>query len=290
MILFSWAARRAGGYEYALDLIKQGELRLMINSKHRYLFEKSTMETKPLAGKVALVTGSGRGMGRSIAVALAREGVQVFLSARTESELRAVQGEIESNRGQADFIPGDLVKETYTIQLVAATVARFGGLDILVNNAGIGSGGPWAVTKTEDWDHILAVNARAPFILCREAIPHLKLRGRGHIINILSIGGVLGYENYGIYSVSKNALRALTITLSKELRKENIHVHAISMGAVDTPLMRRGLETRPDIDPAKMIQPEEIAELVLFLVTWKGNGVIDEINIRRPDSSYWAAL
>jgi 3-oxoacyl-[acyl-carrier protein] reductase len=229
-------------------------------------------------------------MGRSIALALAREGAQVFLSARTVSELRAVQDEIVSVGGQAEFIPGDIAEETYAIRLVAATVARFGGLDILVNNAGIGAGGPWAGTRTEDWDHVLAVNARAPFILCREAIPQLKLRGRGHIINILSIGGVLGYENYGIYSVSKNALRALTITLSKELRKEGIGVHAISMGAVDTPMLRQGLEMRPDIDPANLIQPEEIADLVLFLVTWKGNGVIDEINIRRPDASYWAAL
>ena len=248
------------------------------------------MDAKTLDGKVALVTGSGRGMGRSIAKALAGSGAQVALSARTESELSAVQTEIESTGGQATCIPGDIGLETYSVDLVARTVARFGRLDILVNNAGIGAGGPWATTRTEDWDHVLAVNTRAPFILCREAIPHLKKQGRGYIINILSIGGVLCYENYGIYAVSKNALRALTITLSKDLRKDNIRVHAISMGAVDTPLLQSGLQSRPDIDPSKLVQPEEIADLVLFLVTWKGNGVIDEINIRRPDASYWAAL
>ena len=248
------------------------------------------MDAKTLDGKVALVTGSGRGMGRSIAKALAGSGAQVALSARTESELSAVQTEIESTGGQATCIPGDIGWETYSVDLVARTVARFGRLDILVNNAGIGAGGPWATTRTEDWDHVLAVNTRAPFILCREAIPHLKKQGRGYIINILSIGGVLCYENYGIYAVSKNALRALTITLSKDLRKDNIRVHAISMGAVDTPLLQSGLQSRPDIDPSKLVQPEEIADLVLFLVTWKGNGVIDEINIRRPDASYWAAL
>jgi 3-oxoacyl-[acyl-carrier protein] reductase len=248
------------------------------------------MKEKPLEGKVALVTGSGRGIGRSIALALAHCGAGVALSARTESQLKDVQDEIESSGGAAVSIPGDLGLESYTVKLVAKTVSYFGRLDILVNNAGIGAGGPWAITRTEDWDHVLTVNARAPFILCREAIPYLKKQGKGYIINILSIGGVLCYENYGIYSVSKNALRALTITLSKVLRKDNIRVHAISMGAVDTPLMRQGLETRPDIDPAKLVQPEEIAELVLFLVTWKGNGVIDEINIRRPDASYWAAL
>jgi 3-oxoacyl-[acyl-carrier protein] reductase len=134
----------------------------------------------------------------------------------------------------------------------------------------------------------MAVNARAPYILCREAIPHIKKQGGGHILNILSIGGVRSYENYGIYAVSKNALRAFTITLSKDLRKDNIRVHGIGMGAVDTPLMRRGLEHRPELEIPKLIQPGEIADIVLFLVTWRGVGVIDEINIRRPDASYWA--
>ncbi len=248
------------------------------------------MEARQLEGKVALVTGSGRGMDRSIALALAGCGAQVALSARTESELRAVQTEIESGGGIATSIPGDISVESNSIELVAGTVAHFGRLDVLVNNAGIGAGGPWATTATEEYDHVLAINARAPFILCREAIPHLKKQGKGHIINILSIGGVLCYENYGIYSVSKNALRAMTITLSKDLRKDNIRVHAINMGAVDTLMLQKGLQTRPDIDPSKLVRPEEIADLVLFLVTWKGNGVIDEINIRRPDASYWAAL
>jgi 3-oxoacyl-[acyl-carrier protein] reductase len=229
-------------------------------------------------------------MGRSIAKALAANGALVGLSSRTESELRAVQAEIEREGGQAITIPGDIGDETHSIDLVARIVAHFGRLDILVNNAGIGAGGPWATTNTQDYDRVLAVNVRAPFIICREAIPHLKKQGRGHIINILSIGGVLCYENYGTYAVSKNALRALTITLSKDLRKDNIRVHAISMGAVDTPLLQKGLQTRPDIDPSKLVRPEEIADLVVFLVTWRGNGVIDEINIRRPDAHYWAAL
>jgi len=248
------------------------------------------MEAKLLEGKVALVTGSGRGMGRSIALALARNGCRVSLSARTEIDLHQVQEEIEANGGQAACFPGDISIENRAISLVSETAAHFGRLDILVNDAGIGAGGPWANTDTETWDQVLAVNARAPFILCREAIPHLQKQGGGFIINILSIGGVLCYENYGTYSVSKNALRALTITLSKELRRDNIRVHAISMGAVDTPMLRLGLATRPDIDPSKLIQSEEIAEIVLFLVTWRGNGVIDEINIRRPDASYWASL
>ena len=246
------------------------------------------MDDKVLEGKVCLITGAGRGIGRSIALGLAQKGGRLALAARTEAQVKSVQMEIETLGGEAACFPTDVGNEAQALALVRDTVAHFGKLDILVNNAGIGGRGPWEQTPTEKWDSVMAVNARGPYVLCREAIPHLRRQGGGYIINILSIGGVQGYEGYGVYSVSKNALRALTITLSKELRRDNIRVHAISMGAVDTPLMRQGLGRRPDIDPTRLIQPEEIAELVLFLVTWKGNGIIDEIQIRRPDASYWA--
>ena len=246
------------------------------------------MDEAVLQGKIAIITGAGRGMGRSIALALARRGARLSLAARTEKQLLSVQAEIADLGGEAACFPTDMGDEGQVLSLVRNTVARFGKLDILVNNAGIGGKGPWEKTAAEKWDSVLAVNARGPFLLCREAIPHLKKQGGGYIINILSIGGVEGYEGYGVYSVSKNALRALTVTLSKELRRDNIRVHAISMGAVDTPLMHQGLSDRPDIDPARLIQPEEIAELVVFLVTWRGNGIIDEIRIRRPDAAYWA--
>ncbi len=229
-------------------------------------------------------------MGRSIALSLARNGCRVALAARTESQLLEVRAEIENEGGVAICFPGDISIEKHAISIVRETAAQLGRLDILVNNAGMPAGGPWETTSTEDWDRVVGLNARAPFILCREVIPYLQKQGGGFIFNILSIGGVLCYENYGTYSVSKNALRALTITLSKELRKDNIRVHAISMGAVDTPMLRMGLDFRPDIDPSKLIQPEEIADIVLFLLGWKGNGVIDEVNIRRPDASYWAAF
>lgn len=245
------------------------------------------MDSK-LTGKVAIVTGAGRGMGYSIALNLAQNGAKVALASRTTAELEALQAVIEAFNGEAASFMTDVSDEAQCIALVQSTIARFGRLDILVNNAGIGAGGPWENTKTETWEQVMAINARGPFIICREAIPHLKKEGGGHIINILSIGGVQCYENYGIYSASKNALRAFTVTLSKDLRKDNIRVHAISMGAVDTPLMRRGLSHRPELDIPKLIQPQDIADIVLFLVTWRGVGVIDEINIRRPDASYWA--
>jgi 3-oxoacyl-[acyl-carrier protein] reductase len=246
------------------------------------------MEANSLADKVAVVTGAGRGIGRSVALGLVGRGAKVSLASRTEAELQSVQREIELLDGEAVCLPTDVGIESEAVALIAQTVDHYGGLDILVNNAGIGGRGPWETMSTEVWDHVIAVNARGPFVLSREAIPHLRRRGGGHIVNILSIGGIRCYEGYGIYSVSKNALRALTITLSKELRDDNIQVHGISMGGVDTPLFRKGLDQRPDVDVARLIQPEEIADIIVFLVTRPGNGVIDEINIRRPDAAYWA--
>lgn len=246
------------------------------------------MENKELAGKVAIVTGSGRGMGRSIAIELARHGARVVLVSRTESELRQVQAEIEAQQGEALVTPMDVGIAQECVDLVSNAVTQLGRLDIIVNNAGVGAGGPWENTSVDDWDQVMDINARGAFVICREAIPHLRKQGGGHIVNILSIGGVENYPNYGIYAVSKNALRAFTITLSKDLRRDNIHVHGIGMGAVDTPLIRQSLSYRPELEIPKLIQPEEIAKIVLFLVTWSGVGVIDEINIRRPDASYWA--
>lgn len=246
------------------------------------------MESEKLTGKVAIITGAGRGMGKSIAIGLAKQGAEVSIASRTEKELQDLESEITKFGGKTKYFVTDVGLEEQAIALVQNTVSHFGRLDILINNAGVGAGGPWEHTKTEDYDRVMAINVRGPFILCRESVPHLREQGGGHIINILSIGGVQNYEFSSIYAASKNALRSLTITLSKDLRKDNIRVHGLGMGAVDTPLMRSGLSHRPDLDVRKLIQPEEIADIVHFLVTWKGNGVIDEINIRRPDAKYWA--
>ena len=123
------------------------------------------MEEKPLEGKVAVVTGAGRGIGRSIALSLARSGAKVSLAARTEAEIKAVQSEIESFGGSSASFPTDVSREADVISLVRNTVERFGRLDILINNAAIGIFKPLAETATEEWDLIMAVNARGPFIL-----------------------------------------------------------------------------------------------------------------------------
>jgi 3-oxoacyl-[acyl-carrier protein] reductase len=171
------------------------------------------------------------------------------------------------------------------LSLVHGTVQRFGRLDILVNNAGMGVFGPLVDTSTEEWDRVMAVNARGPFLLCREAIPLLRQQAHSFIINITSVVGVKGYANQAAYSASKHAVMGMTRALAKEVHADGIRVHAICPGGVDTDLVR---DARPDLDPSVLIQPEEIADLVVFLVTRHGQAVVDEIHVRRAASTPWA--
>ena len=243
------------------------------------------MGDRPLDGRVAIVTGAGRGIGRSVAVTLAQAGAAVALAARTEGQLWAVEREIASSGGRAISVPTDVSQEADAIALVQTTVERLGRLDILVNNAGISVFGPLAETSTEDWDRIMAVNARGPFMLCRESLPHLREQEGSVIVNVTSVVGVKGYANQAAYSASKHALMGMTKSLAREVQAEGIRVHAVCPGGVDTELIRRA---RPDLDRTVLMQPQEIADWVLFLVTRRGRAVADEIHLRRDASTPWA--
>jgi 3-oxoacyl-[acyl-carrier protein] reductase len=243
------------------------------------------MDNQPLAEKVAIVTGAGRGIGRSIALSLARAGAAVALAARTPDQLRAVQAEIESFGGAALCISTDMRSEADIAALTRATLEQWGRLDIVVNNAGIGAFGPLAEATAEQWDQVMAVNARGTFLLCREAIPHLKRQRSSYIVNITSVVGVKGYANQALYGASKHAVMGLSKALAREVQKDGIRVHAVCPGGVDTELA--GL-ARPDLDRSVLMSPEEIAEVVLFLVTRQGNAVIDQVDMRRESSTPWA--
>ncbi len=130
----------------------------------------------------------------------------------------------------------------------------------------------------------MQVNARAPFILCREALPLLGESEAGYIINIGSVVGVKGYPLQSAYTSSKHALRGMTISLAEELRGSSVRVHLVCPGGVNTEMVG---SVRPDIKKEDLIEPDEIAELVLYLVTHKGNAVMDELHIRRAVSAPW---
>ncbi len=230
----------------------------------------------------ALLTGASRGIGLAIARELADVGYNLALVARGEDALKQVAAEIEAAHGvRVKTIAADLAQEEAYSRIVAQTVAEFGGIDLLVNCAGLAQQGSFTDVEPAEWDRIFAVNAKAPFFICKEALPYLKQSQKPVIINIASVVGFKGYINQSVYSSSKHALTGFTKVLAKEVQPFGIRVHLISPGGVATDMVK---EMRPDIKPDELLQPEEIAEIVRFLVTRKGRGTIDQFYLRRYSS------
>jgi len=238
-----------------------------------------------LKHRSALVTGAARGIGRAIVEALARQGVHLILTGRDQGRLDQWAQELRQTYDiQVLAQAADLADASAIETLIRRIRSDYDKLDILINNAAVTFSGAIENTPTEAWDQCMAVNVRAPFIICREC---LRLLRRGHypcVINIASVVGVKGYAQQTAYTASKHALRGMSIALAQEFHSQGIRVHVICPGAVATDMVA---QVRPDIPAEDLIQPEEIAETVLFLLTREGNGVVDEIRIRRSASGPW---
>lgn len=234
--------------------------------------------------EVALVTGASRGIGRAIALALGEKGAAVALTARNKAQLEDVAREIEKRGGKALALEADLSREEQVAAIIPAVVEHFGQLTILVNNAGLGIYGPLEEASLEDWDRIMAVNARAPFQLCRDAMKPLRKAGRGFIFNVASVVGVKGYVNQALYTASKHAMMGFSKVLAQEAQEGGIRLHTLCPGGVDTDMVR---QARPDLDPEILMQPGEIAALVLFLIAFDGKAVVDDLHIRRASGAPW---
>jgi len=242
------------------------------------------MKTNTLKNLTALVTGAGRGIGRAMALALAEAGVRVLVTGRTAETLADLAQEINGSGGCCDFAVADLADPQVPAQLVEKTVARFAQLDILINNAGILPPAPVSEISIADWDRVMAVNARAPFLLCQAALPHLRRSRRGSIIQISSVAGERGYPNQGAYTASKHALVGFSKVLAQEVRPDGIRVHTILPGGVDTD-MTAGINTGMAAD--ELMRADEIADMVMFLLTRRGNAMIDAVRIRRSTGDPW---
>lgn len=225
---------------------------------------------------IALLTGASRGIGRAIALELADIGFDLALVGRDQASLEETASLIPGTR--VSLITADLSDPGSSKYIVERTVSAFGGLDLLVNCAGVPQKGPFTEVTPEEWDKVFAVNARAPFFICQAALEPLKKSSKPMVINIASVVGFKGYINQSVYSSSKHALTGFTKVFAKEVQPFGIRVHLISPGGVATEMVKK---MRPDIDPSELIQPEEIAEIVRFLVTRKGSGTIDQFYIRR---------
>ena len=230
----------------------------------------------------ALVTGASRGIGLAIAKELADVGYNLALVARSEEKLQQVAAGIESEyRVKVKAIAADLANEESYGRIVEETAAAFGGVDLLVNCAGLAQLGSFTEVTPAQWDSIFAVNAKAPFFICKQALPYLEKSPKPIIINIASVVGFKGYINQSVYASSKHALTGFTKVLAKEVQPMGIRVHLISPGGVATEMVKK---MRPDIKPEELLQPEEIAEIVRFLVTKTGAGTIDQFYLRRYSS------
>jgi len=195
-----------------------------------------------LQGKIAIVTGSARGIGEGIAVAMAREGATVVINSRKEQDCLATVEKIRSAGGKAIAIAADVAKEDQVTAMVAETVKQLGRVDILVNNAGIES--PPMLLKDipeEIWDRTLAINLKGVFLCCKAVIPQMMEQGKGKIVNVSSVAGLrMTFFGGANYTASKYGVIGLTNHLAWELADSHINVNAIAPGAVLTPLAEQG--------------------------------------------------
>jgi len=191
-----------------------------------------------LEGKVAVVTGSGRGIGRAIALALGSEGASLALVARDADALRRVAGEARGLGADAEAFPCDVTSEAEVEGLRKGVVERFGRVDIVVNNAGINIRKPISEFPTEEWRRVIDTNLVAPFLVSRALLPHMRGRGYGRIINTTSTMSHVATANRTAYAASKAGLLGFTRALAVELASEGITVNGISPGWFETELTK----------------------------------------------------
>ncbi len=243
------------------------------------------MSKVSLKGKVAIITGASKGIGKSISFFLAKEKMRLALVSRSKDLLDKIKNDLPVDNSDILVIPVDLNDVSSPIIIIKEVIKEFGQIDVLINNAGIAVSKKIEDTTIYDWERLININARAPFFLSKEALKYMKKSDLKHIINIGSVVATKGYNNQAAYAASKHALLGFSKVLAREVYKDNIRVSVISPGGVDTDLVT---EMRPDIKKSELISPDEIAELIIFLLKQRGNAMIDHINIRRVTKEPWA--
>ncbi|HKW94000.1 MAG TPA: SDR family oxidoreductase [Methylomirabilota bacterium] len=229
-----------------------------------------------LAGQVALVTGAGRGIGRAVATALAREGATVALIARSVGELEAVAREITQGGGRALVVPADVRQENSVEAMARRVLAECQQLDVLVNAAGLATFAPVTDSKLDDWDQMLAVNLRGALLCCRAVLPAMTARRRGTIINVGSVVTSRALTGSAGYTASKYALLGFSRVLAEETRGHGVRVGVLSAGATDTPLW----DAMPGA-PARerMLKPDQVAEAALLMAALGPNASLEELTL-----------
>lgn len=244
-----------------------------------------------LHGKVALITGAGRGIGRATALLFAREGADLALTSEVAGEIESVAGEVRALGGSAVPVVADLRDEAQINRMVVTVLEKLGRVDALVYCAGVAVHGELATLRTEDWDFNFAVNIRGAFLVTRALLPQFLARRSGTIVTISSLLGKQGSALRAAYAASKHAVNGFTSSLALELKPHGVRANTICPGPVATPLRARNY---PSENPRTITPPEEVARVILYLscdesiaingaaidVAWKGHDIPPSVRER----------
>ncbi|HEV8385968.1 MAG TPA: SDR family NAD(P)-dependent oxidoreductase [Candidatus Acidoferrales bacterium] len=230
---------------------------------------------KPLAGQVALVTGSSRGIGLAIARTFGTMGAKVGLCARNADSLERAESELRNAGCQTLAEAADVSDAAQVTSLVQWVNEALGEIDILVNNAGIGLFAPLHELSEEDWDRVMNTNLKGVYLCSRAVAPQMVRRRGGHIINISSLAGKNAFAKGGVYCASKWGLQGLTACQAEDLRGYGIRVSAVCPGTVQTEFSPHAGK-----DTEKMLQPEDVAHVVAMLVTQAPQSFVSEVALR----------
>lgn len=235
-----------------------------------------------IEGARAVVTGAGSGIGRALALRLASLGCEVVAAGRTLSRLEETC--VLCPR-EGSLRPFDMdVGEEADVRRLAEELRAAGGVDILVNNAGALVSASIDETDVSDFDRVMRTNVRGPFLMCKALLPMLRASRRASIVNVGSAASHNAYPNQTAYGASKHALLGLSKSLARELAADDIRVHVLCPGGIATGMIA---DVRDDLKSQRLMTPEDLADIVEFLLTHRGNAVIDEVDVRRCGKEPW---
>jgi len=238
-----------------------------------------------LTDKVAVITGASAGIGEACADALAGAGASLVLTARRAERLEALKATLEAGGAKVAIVAGDARDERTAVETVKAAMGSFGRIDILVNNAGAGNYKNLVNTSADDYDELMDTNVRSTFLFTRHVVPVMLARKSGTILMISSMAGVYGFGGESVYCMTKFAQIGFAQALDRELRGSGIKVGAICPGGVKTEFALGKVRTESSVAASDMLEPEDVASVVLMACTQSPGSRIIEVQMRTMGES-----